>query len=400
MRARSASDAATGVGAPSSRGRGEGPPGAGPGPSEVIAAERTTAEYATGAPPTGASVTGGWTHDRHACDGAYDMRVHAHRGNTLAAGVVVLASAAIEAELRPGASTAWRTTLALLVTALAALGALRSPSEDDGLRAYQELLLAATALAGTAAVAHLADLAGFSPGRPVDAGWAAAVAGVAAVLGLGLARLRGGSIVFGLGAGAAVVALVAAAGALWTGADPRDGIRWVLLASAVVLVLAIVVRIDGRYQQAVALADVLAVVVVLLAGTFLLDDVSGAADALGLPDDPERAGTAWQVLLLAAGFSLAGMGATLHERGPGWLGALALVASLGVLARGGDDVVGWPLVLVVLAGVLVAVALRPVAPRRLDEGPDDDEAPASVVPFPARRLVPVPRERDADDDLI
>lgn len=328
------------------------------------------------------------------------MRVHAHRGNTLAAGAVVLAAAAVEAELRPGASTAARTTLALVLTAVAALGALRSPTEDDGLRAYQELLLAITALAGTAAVAHLADVVGVSPGNPVDPGWAAGIAAVAAVLGLGLARARGGSIVLGIGAAAAVLALVVAAGAVWTGGDPRAGARWALLACAGVLVLAIVVRIDGRYQQAVALADVLAGAVVLLAATFLLDDVAGAAGLLGLPEEPAPAGTGWQLLLLAAGFSLAGLGATLHERGPGWLGALALVGSLGVLARDGGDVLGWPAVLAVLGLVLVAVALRPVAHRGPDETPED-EPPPPVVPFPARRrLVPVPRHDDADDDLL
>lgn len=326
------------------------------------------------------------------------MRVHAHRGNTLAAGAVVLAAAAIEAEMRPGASSAARTTLAVLLTAVAALGALRSPSGDEGLRAYQELLLAITALAGTATIAHLADLAGVSPGRPVDAAWAAGLAAVGAILGLGLARARGGSIVFGLGAAAAVVAAVLAAGALWPGEDPRAGVRWVLLASAAALVLAIVVRIDRRYGQAVALADVLAAVVVLLAATFLLDEIPGASSALGLPADPAPAGTAWQVLLLTAGFSLAGLGATLHERGPGWLGALALVGTLGVLARDGGDGVGWPAVLVVLGLVLVAVAVRPVAHRGPDEEPDD--APPAVVPFPRRRLVPVPRPEDPDDDLI
>lgn len=365
-----------------------------------IAAGRTTPEYGTCTSPTGASVTFGWTDHRWACDRGSGMRVHAHRGNTLAAGAVVLAAAAVEAELRPGASMAARTTLVVVLTAVAALGALRSPVEDEGPRAYQELLLAITALAGTAAIAHLAALAGVSPGRPVAAGWVAGIAAVGAVLGLGLARARGASIVFGLGAAAAVVALVVAVGAVWSGDDPRTGVRSALLASGFALVLAIVVRIDRRYQQAVALADVLAGVVVLLAATFLLDDVAGASEALGLPADPARAGTAWQLLLLTAGFALAGLGATLHERGPGWLGAMALVASLGVLARDGGDVLGWPVVLALVGLVLVAVALRPVAHRGPDGVPEDVHPPAPVVAFPERRLVPVPRERDADDDLI
>lgn len=327
------------------------------------------------------------------------MRVHAHRGNTLAAGAVVLAAALVEVELRSGASDEVRAALAAGLALLAALGGLRSPVEGDGLRSYQELLLAMTALAATAAAAHLAVVAGAGPGRPVDPAWVAGVAAFGAVLGLLLARARGASIVLGLGAVSAVVAVVAAAGAVWTGDDPRDGVRWALLLAGLVLVLSIVLRIDRRYQQAVALADVLAAVVVLLAATFLVDEVPGATAALGLPAGDGGAGLAWQLLLVTAGFSLAGLGATLHERGPGWLGALALVASLGVLARDADTVAGWPVVLAVAGLVLVGVALRPIAHRGPDEPPPDPED-APVVPFPRRRLAPVPRDPRPDDDLI
>ncbi|WP_157260817.1 hypothetical protein [Patulibacter minatonensis] len=330
------------------------------------------------------------------------MRVHAHRGNTLAAGAVVLAAAVVEAELRSGTTTAVRVALLVLLASVAALGALGSPVEAAGLRAYQELLLAITALAVTGLVAHGLDLSGASPGRPVEAFWVAVVAGAGAVVALVLARVRSATIVLGLGAAAAVLALVAGTGAAWTGDDPRVGIRWALLAAAVVLVGAIMVRIDRRYQQAVALADALAGVVVLLAATFLVDDVRGAAELLGLPRATEDAGLGWQLLMLTAGFALAGLGATLHERGPGWLGALALVASLGVLARDGGGFAGWPLVLVAVAAVLVAVALRPVAHRGVvdDPVPDDDLPPP--VPFRPRGLARVPPDRDRGDadDLL
>ncbi|MDO9409087.1 hypothetical protein [Patulibacter sp.] len=328
------------------------------------------------------------------------MRVHAHRGNTFTAGTVVLAAAVVEAELRSGVPAAVRVALVLALTALAAFGALTSPLVDGTPRPYQELLLAITALAGTGAVAHGLALAGAGPGDPVDAWWVAGVAGAGAGAGLVLARARSGTIVLGLGAALAVVALVAAVGAAWGGSDPRDGVRWALLLTAVVLVLAIVLRIDGRYRQAVALADVLAAVVVLLAATFLLDDVPGAAGALGLPTAEDGAGAGWQLLLLTAGFALAGLGATLHERGPGWLGALALVASLGVLARDGDGFVGWPLVLGVLGLVLVVVALRPVARRTSEEDDRPEAPPAAVVPFVRRRLAAVVRDPDPDDDLL
>jgi hypothetical protein len=326
------------------------------------------------------------------------MRVHAHRGNTLAAGAVVLSAAVVEAELRPGPSVAVRAALALGLAALAAFGALRSPREEDP-RAYQEVLLTVAALAGTAGAAHVLALAGAGPGEPLRAWWVAAVAAVGAVLGLGLARARAGAIVLGVGALAATVALVAGAGAAWPGEDPRDGVRLALLLAALVLVVAIVMRIDRRYRQAVALADVLAVVVILGAATFLVDGVPGAAAALGLPDAPGRAGLGAQLLLLVAGFSLAGLGATLHERGPGGLGALALLASLGVLARGGGGLGGWPVVLGLVGLGIVAVALRPLAfPRPEEDGPDP---PAPVVPLRRRpALVPAARERDPDDELL
>lgn len=328
------------------------------------------------------------------------MRVHAHRGNTLAAGAVVLAAALVEAELRPGPSAGVRAALALGLAALAAFGALRTPREEGGPRAYQELLLAIAALAGTAAAAHAAAATGLGPGDPVRASWVAGLATAGASLGLGLARAGDGTIVLGLGAAAAVVAVVTAAGAAWPGDDPRDGVRLALLLVGVALVLAIVLRIDRRYRQAVALADVLAAVVVLAAGTYLLDEAPRVGAALGLPDDAGRAGLGVQVLLLVAGFSLAGLGATLHERGPGWLGALALLASLGVLAREGDDLLGWPVVLAVLGGVLVAVALRPVSVLRPDEA-SGAAPPAPVVPLRRRRTAaPAGRESDPDDELL
>lgn len=329
------------------------------------------------------------------------MRVHAHRGNTLAAGAVVLAAAVVEAELRAGPPPAVLAFLTLALAGITLVGALRSPVEEQGPRPYQELLLAIAALAGTATVAHLADLVGVPPGDPIDAAWVAGVAVVGAVTGLTLARLRGGTIVLGLGAVAAVVAGVAAVGAAWSGEDPLVGIRWALLVGMVVLVLSIVVRIDHRYQQAVALADVLAAAAVLLAGTFLVDGLPGATDALGLPGDGASAGLGWQLILLATGFGLAGMGATLHERGPGWLGALALVASLGVIARDGGGLFGWPVVLAVVGLVLVTIALRPASPREEIEDPEVEPPPP--VPFPRRSLSAVPpvsRVQDAEDDLL
>ncbi|MGX6449089.1 hypothetical protein ACVU7I_13640, partial [Patulibacter sp. S7RM1-6] len=203
----------------------------------------------------------------------------------------------------------------------------------------------------------------------------------------------------GAGALLGLVALVAGAGALWPGDDPRVGVRLALLLATVALVVAIVERLERRYRQAIVLADVLAVVVVLLAGTFLLPHVPGAEATLGLPAAVAGAAWGWQALLLVAGFGLVGLGGALHEHGPGWLGALGLIAALVVLADGERAVVGWPLALLVVGVVLVAVALRPVEHVVVPDEPGGE--PPAPVPWPRPLAVAGRAERaDEDDDEL
>jgi hypothetical protein len=322
------------------------------------------------------------------------MLVHAHRGNTLAAGAVVLAALAAELELRADAPLGVRLGLAAALGVLALAGALGSPVEDDGPRTYQEILLALTALAATAVAAHGLVVVGAADGPGLPA-WGVALSAVAgAATGLALTRARGGTIVLGVAAMLAVVAAVVGAGAAWPGDDPRGGARLALLASAAVLVVQLVLRLERRFRQALVLADVLAGVVVLFAATFLLDDVPGATAALGLPGGDVRAGTGWELLLLAAGLGLVGLGATLHERGPGWVAALSLVAALAVLAD--DGARAWPVALAAIGVGLVLVALRPVAHRFPDPAAPTDDPPPPV-PFPRPPLSLAGSDRDRDD---
>lgn len=329
------------------------------------------------------------------------MFVRAHRGNTLAAGVVVLTAFVVEAELRAGLAPGVRLGLTVALAVLAGLGALGSPIDDDGPRTYQELLLALTALAVAASAAHLAALLGLLDGDRPAAGEVAVVAAVGAAAGLGLARFRHGTLVLGIGSILAVVALIAATAAWWPGDSPLRGVRLVLLATMVALALGVAVRIDGRYRQAVVLADVLAIAVVLLAASFLLEAIPGATSALGLPAGSDgSAGWAWQVLLVVSGFALVGLGTTLREGGPGWLGALGLVAALAVLAHDERGLGGWPLILLVAGLVLVVVALRPV---EHEIAPDAEQAAgleqAPMVELP-RRPVLVPAPDDEDDEEL
>jgi hypothetical protein len=322
------------------------------------------------------------------------MLVHAHRGNTLAAGAVVLAASSAELELRAAAPLGVRLGLAAAVGVLALAGALGSPVEDDGPRTYQEILLALAALAATAVVAHglVAVGAADGPGLPA---WGVALSAVCgAACGLALTRARGGTIVLGVAAALAVVAAVAAAGAAWPGDDPRGGARLALLLCAAVLLVQLVLRLERRFRQALVLADVLAGVVVLFAATFLVDDVPGATRALGLPAGDVRAGAGWELLLLAAGLGLVGLGATLHERGPGWVAALALVSALAVLAD--DGARAWPVLLTAIGVVLVLVALRPVA-HRFPDAPPPEEEPPPPLPWPRPPLTLAGQEGPRDD---
>lgn len=323
------------------------------------------------------------TPDRVACNGSRWMFVHAHRGNTLAAGTIALAAFVIEIELRPGFGSGVRLGCVAALCVLAGLGALASPMGADGPRTYQELLLTITALAFTATVAHVVTLLGVDVVPPSAAGVTvvAAAGGGAALL---LARLRDATLVLGIGAALVVVAAVVGFGALWPGDDPLRGIRLALLAAMVGLAAGVALRVDRRYAKAVALADVLAVTVVLLAATFLVERVPGLTAMLGLPDGDGHAGLAWELLLVALGFGLVGLGSTLREQGPGWLGALGLVAALTVVAGGEQGLGGWPIVLLIAGVILVAVALRPVE----HVVPPDPEDAAGLEPAPAVPLPP------------
>ncbi|WP_022929949.1 hypothetical protein [Patulibacter americanus] len=322
------------------------------------------------------------------------MLVHAHRGNTLAAGTVVLAAFAAELELRHGTPVAARLALALGLLGLSLLGALGSPREGDGPRTYQEILLALATISSVAVVSHALVLTGAASASAFPAWGIAAAAATGATVGAVLTRARGGTIVLAAAGILAVVALVAGADAARPQGDPRAGMRLVLVLAAAVLLVQVVLRLERRYRQAVALVDVLAVVFLLLAATFLIDDVPGATEALGLTPGDGRAGLGWELLLLAAGFGLVGLGSTLHETGPGWLGALALVAALAVIADGGRA--GWAAALAAAGAVLVAVALRPVAHRVPDGPAPHQEPPPDPVPWP-RRLVIAPSESVVDE---
>ncbi|MCK9251042.1 MAG: hypothetical protein M0P31_18935 [Solirubrobacteraceae bacterium] len=341
------------------------------------------------------------------------MRVLAHRGNPLASGVLLLAVFHVDLELRGTAGHGLRLLTATVVATLAIAGLLGSPRptgrrRGDGPivpRTYQEVLGAIGVLASLAAALHVTALAGAHDGGRLDPGPTALAVTVAAIGALALARRRGMVLVLGLGAGLTVAAAVAAVVAAWPGDHPLTGARWTLLGALLVLTVAALNRIDRRYPEALILSDVIGLVGFALASSFLVGSVPGLTAELGLPGDPGPAGLGWQLLLLAVGFALLGLGAMLREPVPGTIGGLVVVGALVAADEAGGGSSGWPWVLAAVGVVLVLIALRPVE-REIDRDVDpvppvdpsasadaDGRAPGDGLPLPRLHVVPRP-----DDD--
>lgn len=318
------------------------------------------------------------------------MLVRPHRGNTVGAAAVVLAAAVVEAEARLTLSATDRLAVTAALALIAGVLAWSSPRQGDRLRAYQELLHAIGVLAGVAAVAHL--VAAVDDGaRPAVVAAIAAASG--ALHGLAIARLRGAVLSLMAGTVLAAVALVAGAAAIAPASDPLGLVRWALLAVIVLLAPAIAARVDHRFREAVVLADVLAIAAVALAASFLVPAVVPVRDALGVPAGDGSAGWGWELVLLGLGFAIVGLSSAVREQGPGWLGAIALLLALIVVSRGDSGLVGWPLGLLVVGLVLLAVGLRPV--EREVRDPEEVAGPAPPpVALPARPVVlPPPEDR-------
>src|SRR5437763_181970 len=74
------------------------------------------------------------------------------------------------------------------------------------------------------------------------------------------------------------------------------------------------------------------------------------------------AGTGWEMFLYASGFGLCAFSAVDRAPGPGWIGVGVLLATTVAAAGGKATLIGWPLVLAVGAGGLLAIGLRPSRP--------------------------------------
>ena len=302
------------------------------------------------------------------------LRPLPHRGDVVAAGAVALAALVALLQLRFNGAWDDGIHLAYSAAAVAVVGtlALRAPREGDAPRAYQSALLAATFALAVLTLARVALILG-SDG--LDSSGTLAWAGAAlAAIGFGLAAARGSELCVLLGAVSVVLAALGFADLVLSPATPT--FRWLPLALVAAFAIAAVATRDRHPARAVALANAGGLTALGLALTFALDQLSDPSLFSG-----PGAGTGWELFLYTCGFGLCAFSAVDRAPGPGWIG-VAVVAATTVTAAGGKaTLVGWPLVLAVGAGGLLAIGLRPSRPLP----PDPSRGEAHVFEIGSKR---------------
>lgn len=312
------------------------------------------------------------------------LRPQPHRGDVVAAGVVVLTVflAVVDTRFAGTWGIGIRVALAMLATAFVATMAVLAPLEGETPRAYQSILYVASFALGLLALRDLSDVLGAddplaAPGTRLWVGLL--LAGAMSWF----ARRRNSAICTLLAAATAVVAVVAFFDWVFR-PETSSTDRWILLLCEVVLIAGAVSLRDLRRRHAVALVDVAGLGVLWIAATLMaagvLEALSGVGTAGGAP-------WGWELVMLVAGCGLLAYAAVDREPGPAYLGILVLLAFVVVAAQpsgGGASIVGWPLVLLLVAGVALAIGLRPSRPLPAEPGPL--APPPPVTPMPARHV--------------
>ena len=319
------------------------------------------------------------------------LRPEPHRGDTVAAGVVALATAIYVLELR--FQNSWGVGIRLVLAALAAgfvtALAVQSPMEGERPRAYQSALYISAFALSLAAIANLADLLGSDGGSGTVVWVGLLVGGFAAWF-----AVRRNSAVMTLVA-AITYGIVVLAFVDWV-FDPSGAstFRWILLLLIFGYVAASLSQRGPRPRHAVQLVNAAGLAVIGLAITFVIDNLFGfeGPSAVG-------AGTGWELVLLACGFGLAAYSAVDREPGPGYLGVVVLLLFVwigGSPDRDGASLIGWPIFLLLAAGALLAAGLRPSRP--LPPPPDAGAPPPPPpAPMPARQPDPPTTPLGGDD---
>jgi hypothetical protein len=298
------------------------------------------------------------------------LRPKPFRGDQVAAGAVVLT--ALVALLNLRFENEWGAGVHVAYTGLAAAFllamAVSSPLEGASPRAFQSVLYL-TALAHLLlTLVRVADVLG-SDGGAGTVVWVAAAISVAAFW---FARERNSAVCTLVGAIAGVVALVALPYWLFS-AESVTNARWVLALSAGALAFAAVGNRDRHRRHAVQLVDAAGAAVLALGLSFVGFGLLGFDETGGVA-------TGWEIVVLAGAFGSIAYASVDKEPGPAAFG-VAILATFVLMAADARDpsLVGWPLVLALMAGFLLVVGLRPTSPAPPEPGSASGDEPPAVT---------------------
>lgn len=305
------------------------------------------------------------------------LRIHPHRGDIVAAGVVVLALFALLTLGRFAEewSDVPRLLFAAAIAAVVVALALQADAGDGVPRPYESVVYVASFVLVVVAISQLATVLGADGGSSGTVVWVGLLVLAWCAY---LARARNSAIMTLLGALTAVVVVVAFVDWVF-GPDSIATFRWVLLLCALALTLGAVQRRDAARRHAVSLVDAVGITMLAIGGTLLLDIVVSAigigffGDEAGVPDGGPLG---WELVLLAFGFGLIAYGCVDRERVPAFLGVLVLGVFLVLAVIPGEDgpsLIGWPIVLLAMAAGLLAIGLRP-----RQDLPPEPEVPVAV----------------------
>jgi hypothetical protein len=285
------------------------------------------------------------------------LRTDDDSGPMVAAGLVTLAIAVFLIDLR--FTIDWSAGGRLVVTAIPALLALGvawfSPNDEVPPPWLSAILVVEFALV-LLALGNLADALG--SGQFQSSGSLTWIGLLVTGLAVVSSRWHNSAVMALLAGVAGTVTFLAAVDWIFDLDSPLRTFRWLLLLAAILLgAVGMSVR-ASRPRHGVALINAAGLVTLGLAFTFALGVL-----ALQGPDPFGAGGTAgwgWELFVLLVGAALVGFAVTNREPGPGYLGAVVLLAFVLMAANSGESpsLVGWPLVLLVVGIGLLAVALR------------------------------------------
>ncbi|HEX8074064.1 MAG TPA: hypothetical protein VF545_03715 [Thermoleophilaceae bacterium] len=295
------------------------------------------------------------------------------RGGLLAAAGILLVAALTMITIRLAdqwsdeAHFALAFAIFLVVFGLGALG----PPADERPPAYQSVLLLAGLAALLFALPRLAQVIGVD-----DASNSGTVVWMSAIFTsvAGMASVRYGSaacaLLAALGLGTFVLSAID-----WI-FDPSGltTARWILTGLAVAFaLLALAMRTIRGPLHAAQFVNAAGLTLISLSVTFF---GGGLGQALGGDTGSASApGFGWKLVLILGSLAVIAYAMIDRARGPGYVGAFALFISVALVAipetEGEGTLVGWPLVLLILAALALALGLRP----RRDGGPHAPGAP-------------------------